>query len=272
MTHPESNSEQIKLNLEHAKAGYTVAQETIKFIDTKTGIMTGVLVITTGLPFLLMNFVASDEGKDTKELLLAHPIFTCLIAFALLLGLAFGTMSLMSGTNGLMARTPVRGDVQERGLFSEAFLFLLCKLRLKQRTSPPFTITSLFPLYPPDRTTEALQRFSCIGGGSYSSYDVLREYEVQIGTIGSILNRKVERNRDAVRWFELQLLSYALAMSVAIILTAVAIVRNGTKAESTQRSSEEKPRTVPQPEVRTMSTPAPAVAKGTPIATSPSAK
>lgn len=203
-------------NLEHAKTGYTTAQETIRFIDTKTGIMTGVLVITTGLPFLLINFLASDEGKDAKEFLMAHPRSTWAIAGALLLGVLFGTFSLMSSTNGLMARTPVKGTHHERGLLAEVFSFLLCKLGLRKRSVPEFTITSLFPLYPPDRAPEALARFGHVGSGSYSKREILEEYAAQLETIGSILNCKIGRNGDAVRWFELQVITYALAMGIGL--------------------------------------------------------
>ncbi len=223
-TQPDLEKDLFGRNLEHAKTGYANAQDTIKFIDTKTGIMTGVLVITTGLPFLLINFLASDEGKDLKEFLFVHPKSTWAIAVTLLLGLLFGTLSLMSSTNGLMARTPVKGSYRERGLFAEIIFFLLCKVRIRERKTPKFTLTSLFPLYPPERTADALEKFREVREGNYSNRAVLGEYATQLETIGNILYRKIERNRDAVRWFELQILAYALGALIGICLTVSALV------------------------------------------------
>jgi hypothetical protein len=220
-----------QLHLDHAKAGYTNAQETIRFIDTKTGILTGVLLVTTGLPFVFLNFLCSDEGKPAKEYLLAHGWTARTMGFFFLLGLLCGILSLMSATNGLMARSPRPGSFRERSILLELCHFILCKLHIRDRANPTVPLTALFPLYPPERTTEAITNFEKLGRAELDRRTLLWDYRLQLETIGNIVYTKLDRNRDAVRWFEIQILSYSIALVIALL---AAIFAKGSEPKPAQ--------------------------------------
>lgn len=227
MNEGELEPERFTLNVEHARAAYANAQETVRFVDSKTGILTGVLTLTTGLPFALIQFVISSDSDRAGKLIDWYgncgPVATLVTTLPLLLGMLFGTMSLLSSTNGLMARHPHRAGHRERGLPRELLGFLKQKItgffgKPAEPTGTTVRLTSLFPLFPPHRSTEAQELFAKLGRGEYDRSEVLSEYGAQLESIGAILHTKIDRNREAVRWFELQIVSYLAAAAAAVVI------------------------------------------------------
>jgi hypothetical protein len=225
---PESDDlepERFALNLEHARAAYANAQETVRFVDSKTGVLTGVLTVTTGLPFALLQFVVSSDSDRAGKLIdwygSCGPMAAAATTIPLIIGIFFGTMSLLSSTNGLMARHPHKAGQRESGMPKELIGFLMQKIgalfgRRSKPTGTTVKLTSLFPLFPPHRTAEAQEKFDRLGRGEYDRREILAEYGAQLESIGTILHTKIDRNREAVRWFELQILSYLLAAAAAL--------------------------------------------------------
>lgn len=217
--------------LNHAKAGYANSQETIRFVDSKTGILTGIVLVTTGIPFALlqiipfkdetgsMSFATWIKARESVELISVYALFGLAV-----LAIFFGVMSLLASTSGLMSRHPRRGDQREKSMLKELVTFLFNKvLNIFGRSLPhpkdPPPVTSLFPLYPPHRIHEARLNFANIAIGNYSRLDVLREYGLQLESVGALLDTKISHNRDAVRWFELQIVSYFLtALPLAYLI------------------------------------------------------
>lgn len=229
MTAPETDLEleRFTLNLEHARAAYVNAQETVRFVDSKTGVLTGVLTVTTGLPFALIQFIGSSDSGRAGKLIDWYGncgVFAALVtSIPLLAGMFFGTMSLLSSTNGLMARHPQRAGQRERGLPRELLGFLGRKIaglvgHQGKPTGTTVQLTSLFPLFPPHRSTEARKKFEKLGRGDYERRDILSEYGAQLESIGAILHTKIDRNREAVRWFELQVVSYLFAAAAGLAI------------------------------------------------------
>lgn len=215
-----------ELTLEHARTGYANAQETVRFVDTKSGVMTGIVTITTGLPLVLMQWLLSADNSLSGPISQAIPTSQrCIvlagvaIAFGLL-GIFFGSLSLISSTGGLMARMPKSQTTKAPSALTDMFSFLLEMVHLKKRPIPRHRVTALFPLFPPDRLTDAQKVFKRVRLGSYSLQDVLDEYAVQLESIGYILNTKIRYNGYAVRWFEFQVLSYFVS---AVLATACAL-------------------------------------------------
>ena len=220
----------IELNIEHAKAAYDNAQDVIKFVDTKTGVMTGVLTITTGIPLAVFHFVVSHKSDEAATIFRwlyesgrISAILTCVSAAAMCFGFVFGVASLLAATSGLMARRPRRASHKEESLWREVGSALVRTFDRKRRRSgeeplPP--VTCLFPLYPPHRKKEALENFNKLARGGYREADVLQEYAAQLESVGNLLETKISRNRQAVHFFECQIAAYMLSslLSVALIL------------------------------------------------------
>ena len=219
-----SNSEKeiYNSNLEHAKDAYANAQETVKFVDSKTGILTGIVTATTAIPFALLNLlISSDSNNQFVQWFHNCGGFPRLIVMGSL-GVAVwvGCLSLLNSTSGLMSRMPTNGHKDER-LLRELLKFVSAKnrrfFRLKDKREPPrhSRLTSLFPLFPPAREDEATKNFRDLETGQYSRERVLEEYGSQLKSMGIILNTKIQRNQDAVRWFEIQVLFYAFCAVAA---------------------------------------------------------
>ena len=226
-TPPDLDEKVFERNLGHARAAYSNAQETIRFVDSKTGILTGILTVTTGLPFALLQFMVSSESERAGKLIVFYAHRGSIAATGMIvpmaLGIVFGALSLLSSTNGLMARQPGQPGQPEPGMPIQLFLFLIGKIaglfgRAPKTTGFTGVITSLFPLFPPHRATEATETFARLGRGEYDRRKILEEFGYQLGSIGRILDTKINRNKDAVRWFELQIVCYMVAAAVAVVV------------------------------------------------------
>lgn len=219
----DSEKEIYTVNLEHAKAGYANAQEIVKFVDSKTGILTGIVTATTAIPFALLNLLISSDS-DNQFVQWFHNCGTVpkvIIMGSLGIAIWVGCLSLLNSTSGLMSRKPTNGHKDERLLW-ELVKFVIVKTRRlfadKDRRESPrqSKLTSLFPLFPQTREAEATENFRALESGQYSRELVLEEYGSQLKSMGIILNTKIERNQDAVRWFEIQVLFYAVCAIAAL--------------------------------------------------------
>lgn len=210
------DEESFTRNLEHAKASYANAQEAIRFVDSKTAILTGIVVLSTGIPFAVGQFICSDDSIPQSiftwlsQYHVDHPIlFRVKIGGALAASLC-GVLSLLASTNGLMSRLPRRGSRKEFNILLPPMIFLLCRIPfIRGFFNPPKPrVTCLFPLHNPASLDQARIVFEKIGRGGYSRNDVLEEYQIQLESVGAILETKIRRNREAVGWFEVQIVFY----------------------------------------------------------------
>lgn len=232
------------LNLEHAKASYANAQEVIRFVDTKTGVMTGIVTITTGLPFALLNLLISSDTPAATNLLEWYSscgfVVKTLITGAGVAGILFGVFSLLASTSGLKSRAPATKQAKESIIrdmvrflclkIANAFVEILrCFLRIKgkvanegeiseSKVKSPQPLTSLFPYHAPESAKEAKAIFDKLAAAEYTTFDVLAEYRTQLLGVGGILHTKIQRNRDAVHWFEWQLAAYFVATLLACVI------------------------------------------------------
>jgi len=229
MASTQSDPDEIDVNLTHAKAGYTNAQEVIRFIDSKTGIMTGVLTVTTSIPIAIFHSILSGSSNEVAMIVAwtrqggASQWLVWLCAFFMIVGFALGIVSLIAATSGLMARRPLK-SVRDDSLLKEIGRLILKTLTFGKKGEAsgerPAEVTCLFPFFGPKQQTEASKRFHKLGTSSYSKADVLREYAMQLESVGSILETKISRNRKTIQCFEGQIVAYAISTLLAVALFA----------------------------------------------------
>lgn len=206
----------LRLTLEHAGKGYANAQAVIKFVDTKTGVITGLATLTTAAPFALLQWSAGLERSLPASLTnfqSHHPICLTFICYGLLGGMALGVLSIVMAMHGLMARNPRRPYQGLLELIQKAWLWL----RRKPRSRPSSAITVVFPIYRRRDTENARRYFKKITAGM-TAEEILHEHELQLFEVGRILNQKITWNRRAVSALELQIFVYFVVGAVTIIL------------------------------------------------------
>lgn len=216
-------------NLQHAKDSYANAQDVIKFIDSKSAVLTGILVITTGIPFAVLQIPLSSEKVSFSTLWTWFSacgkwsqVAACISILLLVAGVACGCMSLLSSTNGLRARRPRKSGTRERGLFLELLCFLVGRDERKGKADTQ--LTALFPQYSVNRSGEAKKLFQKLGKGKFTKEEILGEFAIQLESVGNVLEAKITANKNAFRWFELQILSYLGSAVIAGILSALSFL------------------------------------------------
>lgn len=224
----------LEANLQHAKDSYSNAQDIIKFIDSKSAILTGILVITTAVPFAVLQIPITNEHLTFTVILtwfadssIVGQGGMCLSVLLLIAGIGFGCSSLLSSTNGLRARCPRKTGMRERGLFLELLCFLLGRDKCNKKTTPK--PTALFPQYSPAQSNEAKKVFEKLRRGQFSKQEILNEYAIQLESVGNVLEAKICANKSAFRWFEIQIISYAGSAIIAGLLAAWSLLPIHTK-------------------------------------------
>lgn len=177
-------SEIEELTLEHAKAAYANAQETIRFMDTKAGALTGLSTIVTGLPILVLQWITEQQSVDgsrwqISSLVECHPIILPVLSVVLGAGAFSGVVSLWFALDCISARLP------------------------SKRRRP----TVLFPMVGDLGSRSAIVR-KLRNGLTHAS--ILDEYKTQILRVGFILSQKALALSRAMRWFKLQMAFYGL--------------------------------------------------------------
>lgn len=184
--------------LEHAKSGYRNAQEVIKTIDAKTGVVTGLSTLSAGFLIAIVKWSIESptlSPRNFDQLIQSHPRFACAIYVSILASLLCALLCLGAAVWSVVARDRPS--------------------RLKNR----FTV--LFPVYPEEAETEAQQFFGSRLEGMTKT-QILKEYEDQLRIVGTILCRKIKFNRRA-SWFLLfQFHFVAVALSLIVFLYLLA--------------------------------------------------
>lgn len=206
-----------QLTLEHATRGHANAQDVIKFVDTKTGILTGLVAVTTAAPLAILQWSAALDPKLPASLSafrVDHLMCFNLLCYGLGVGMLLGGCSAVSAMHGLMARNPRR---RYQGLL-EFFQKIWLWVRRKPRSRSSSVVTVIFPIYRRKNQAAAKVYFDKAMEGM-SANDVLREHKLQLFELGRIVNRKIFCNRMAVSFFELQVFTYFLiGFGVMILL------------------------------------------------------
>jgi hypothetical protein len=189
------NEEDLLLaTLEHAKRGYATAQETIKFLDTKTNIV-------TGLSSLFSAFLLA-WGKWSIESQTLSPI------------------NLIQVAKSSKAHAWFLGALFLINL-SATFLCMLCAIWTVIARSRPHNLNEkflvLFPQYTSSQEVEACREFERKLKGM-STRECLREYEDQLRIVGMILGKKLSAHRRAsialiVQFATIVLAAFALAFA-----------------------------------------------------------
>jgi len=161
--------------VEHAKAGYHNAQDIIKFIDAKTGAVTGIGTLAIGGVWGIIGFYF-DLNAEVRNIVTNYAplyipgIFIGVSLLAGVIALAFSMLSLIA-----------------RGPTSES--------------------TVLFPFVPPDNELN-FEYYDQLSHGMTQN-QILTEYRIQIHTVGTILRKKMKWHRRAVLLLLIQLGAFA---------------------------------------------------------------
>ena len=85
-TQPENFEE----TLAHARAGYANAQDIIKFIDTKIAVVTSLITVSLGLPFLFIQWLGAQREASflsLQDISEQSPISSALALFVVIVGI-----------------------------------------------------------------------------------------------------------------------------------------------------------------------------------------
>ncbi|MCB1225715.1 MAG: hypothetical protein KDK99_07905 [Verrucomicrobiales bacterium] len=172
--------------MEHLRASHTNVQDVIKFVDTKTGALTGLVTLLSTLPFFIIRYFTGEEFDITKweNPFPNYPYFPMAGLSLLTLSFTGGLVSICCSLMSLTARPPSRW--------------------IKPKTSHSDQFCILFPFYTPKQAEHAHEYFSKIVTG-FTQNELLAEYVYQVEQLGSIVERKVRWHRRAAIGFYVQL-------------------------------------------------------------------
>lgn len=172
--------------MEHLRASHANVQDVIKFVDTKTGALTGLVTLISTFPFLIFRYFTGEDFDIAKwnNPFPDHPNFPLIGLSLLALSLAGGVASIYCSLMSLTARPPSRW--------------------IKPKTSHKDQFCILFPFYTPKQAGHAHEYFSKIITG-ITQKELLTEYVHQMEQLGSIIERKVRWHRYAAAGFCVQL-------------------------------------------------------------------
>lgn len=176
--------------LEHAKAAYANAQETIRFIDTKAGALTGLLTLAVGLPIWVIQWLGEQKTEESSlylGLAKCEPYILVIGFLAWSCGIMAGVVSLWLVLDCIAARPPSR------------------------KRKP----TILFPMVADRHSAYVIARRLTVG---LSTADTIGEYRTQCLRVGAILAKKVIKFKRAMRWFKAQIASYSVGIIAIIFL------------------------------------------------------
>ena len=177
--------------LEQARAGYTNAQEVIRFVDGKSNVLIGLSTLASGFLIALIKWsldAPADSLRNFERLVEIFPYETWGIYAAVVVSLLSSVFCLGAAVCSVIAR--VRP----------------CELKNE--------ITVLFPAHG-KRRERAAQAFFEKRMAGMTKAEILQEYQDQLRVVGLILWRKLKHNRYA---------SIALVVQVIGIATAVLLM------------------------------------------------
>lgn len=179
-----------QITLEHAKAAYANAQETIRFIDTKAGALTGLLTLAVGLPIWVVQWLSEQQAEESAlhiGLEKCEPYILLAGFFAWACGIMAGVISLWLVLDCISARLPSG-----------------------RRKS-----VVLFPMVLGHHSAYAIARRLTVG---MTTRDTVGEYRTQCLRVGAILAKKVIKFNRAMRWFKAQIAAYGVGILAIILL------------------------------------------------------
>ena len=180
--------------LAHAQAGYANLQDIIKFVDAKTGVITGFVTLTLGAAVAALQWIFDRQPGDTfcyAEITARTPLLALTAVALAAAGIAFGVLALLNALNGLQAR--VKFDNSR--------------------------LTLLFPVFPAARIRVARRCVARLKGG-LSSKEILEDYEAQLLQAGRILYDKAHYLGRATLFFKWQLLLNCMAAATIVLVSA----------------------------------------------------
>jgi hypothetical protein len=174
------------VSIEQARTGYRNAQETIRFLDTKTTYLTSASTLTIGfiLQAIKQYLQLPDNLRSHFEI---HPYMLFVLEVLAALSLLGGALCLWCCIISLVGRPPANSSV--------------------------FRHTVLFPFY--EGNIKERQCCAKIVRGMLDE-DIAQEYECQVWTVGLILRRKLIRHRWAAFMFLAQLISLVVGGIVVV--------------------------------------------------------
>jgi hypothetical protein len=179
--------------LAHAKEGYKNAQDVIRFVDTKTAVITGLSTLIAGsLIGILKWSIESDNDSHATlaDIAVIHPCW--IVCFYVLVALCFSATFVC---------------------ITAAIWSVLARSRPRHLENK-FTI--LFPCYKKRHETDACRVFERKLKGMTIN-EVLLEYEDQLRVVGLILSKKLKHIRVA----SFALLAELFLFFLAVILLAI---------------------------------------------------
>lgn len=180
--------------IEHAKEGYKNAQDVIKFVDTKTAVVTGLSTLVGGslVAVLKWSVESEQESRATLQQLAEYHPNTVLWFYIFVAGCFAATfVCIAAAVWSVIARA--RPDHLEN----------------------KFTV--LFPIYKQRDETAACEVLSHKLRG-ISKEEILQEYEDQLRIVGMILGKKLKHVRIACIALLAELLLFVLAVGTLSFL------------------------------------------------------
>jgi len=178
--------------LAHAQASYANCQDIIKFIDTKTGVIIGLVTLLLGLPLLVVKWLLEQESGaliSITAITEQSPLRSIVSLVILIFGIGAELLALINGAWVLLARP---SDTRAGTVI-------------------------LFPMFDPVKAkleaTESLMRLH----RGLATTDILLEYEVQLYRLGQILHEKVRHLRRSIWCFAFGITLYVIALGLLFI-------------------------------------------------------
>ena len=182
--------------LDHAKDGYRNAQEVIKFIDTKTAVVTGLSTLLGGFLLLVLKWSVELNGNLTPnlgQLTSAHLCLATCFYFLVLVSLLAAVLCLCAAVWSVIARA--------------------------RPTNLENAFTVLFPFYRRRDAAEACRQFERKLGGMTKT-EIIKEYEDQLRIVGMILGQKLKH----IRISSIALVVQIISLTLSLILLSVMYV------------------------------------------------
>lgn len=197
----------------HLQDGFRNAQETIRAMDTKVSILTGLSVFALTAVGGLLGSAASCFGEHPeyfRTVLLAPSwllVLAAVLGSAIVVSLVFGIVCILLCVEALRARNRIEGITK----LPATVLFPHLPTRGKLSTEQWMEKHRLLKEY-----------YDRIAGGGFSDEDIQKEFHDQILNLGIILGEKIVWFQRASKWFWCQVIATG-AVLVLLLLTMVGI-------------------------------------------------
>ena len=182
----------LKDTLGHVKVGYQNAQDVIKFVDTKTAVVTGLSTVLGGFLLIVLKWSVELDGAsrpNLEQLTAAKPWIAIWFYLLVLISLGSAVVCLSAAVWSVIARARPK--------------------HLENR----FTI--LFPFYKQRDAADACRAFEQKLKGM-TTVDILNEYEDQLRVVGMILGKKLKHIRVSC----IALVTQIVCLTFSLVLLA----------------------------------------------------